>query len=99
MRSTSGTCTAQKRSRKRGRNTKPINTPHPDTKLPFNEVCCHTPRRVDASTIYRWAMKGKNGVRLRYWRYGRALYTTLAAIDEFAAAVATEDQRLRDSAA
>jgi hypothetical protein len=48
-----------------------------------------TPGRPHASTLFRWATRGHRGVRLQVWRYGRRMYTNLAAIDDFAARVAT----------
>lgn len=42
-------------------------------------------------TLWRWARRGKYGVRLRCWKRGRQLVTTPEAVREFDRAVAEAD--------
>jgi len=42
-------------------------------------------------TLWRWARKGKNGIKLRCWKRGRTLCTTPEAVREFDAAIAEAD--------
>lgn len=44
---------------------------------------CTRGRPIHVSTLYRWAMKGKNGVRLHTVCIGRVRCTTLDALAEF----------------
>ena len=54
--------------------------------------------RVDGKSpspvsLWRWARKGKCGVRLQVWKRGRQLVTTEEAVREFDRAVAEADAR------
>lgn len=42
-------------------------------------------RHVALSTLYRWAKRGVNGVRLEVLYFGGTMFTTAAAIGRFAA--------------
>lgn len=44
-------------------------------------------------TLWRWARRGKYGVRLKVWKRGRQLVTTPEAVREFDIAVAEADAR------
>lgn len=44
-------------------------------------------------TLWRWARRGKYGVRLKVWKRGRQLVTTPEAVREFDVAVAEADAR------
>lgn len=48
---------------------------------------------VSAVTLWRWARKGKLGIRLQVWRRGRGLVTTAEHIRDFERAVAEADAR------
>lgn len=54
-----------------------------------------TPGKPHASTLFRWATKGRRGVKLEVWEFGRRLFTTMEAVKQFARTVA--DQRDRGS--
>ena len=60
--------------------------------LTFSEAAKAIPRvngrRVHASTMWRWATKGVNGVHLETRRMGRRYVTTKSAIDTFCRKVA-----------
>ena len=43
------------------------------------------------ASLWRWARKGKSGIRLQVWKRGRNLVTTPEAVREFDAAVAAAD--------
>lgn len=45
------------------------------------------------TSLWRWARKGKAGVRLQCWKRGRNLVTTPEAVRAFDAAVAEADAR------
>ena len=45
------------------------------------------------ASLWRWARKGKCGVRLQVWKRGRQLVTTEEAVREFDRAVAEADAR------
>lgn len=45
-------------------------------------------RRLNVSTVWRWAMKGVKGVKLEYVCYGRGMFTTKEALTRFAKNVA-----------
>jgi hypothetical protein len=61
-------------------------------------------RRIATSTLFRWATKGCSGVRLETRRFGKRIFTTLAALDAFGKALAdagplphrTQEQTDRD---
>lgn len=44
-------------------------------------------KTVHPASVARWGTKGLKGVRLRTWRYGRRMYTTVQALDEFSEAL------------
>jgi len=46
-------------------------------------VQARTGRRLDVSTLWRWAMRGVHGVRLEHIRAGRELRTSREAIERF----------------
>jgi hypothetical protein len=58
-----------------------------DELLTFSEAAKRVPavggRRVHANSIWRWARKGLNGVRLEVWRIGRRFVTSEAALHRF----------------
>jgi hypothetical protein len=60
------------------------------------EAAKRTPGRPDASTLWRWCRKGHRGVRLEYLRFGRRIFTSIEALDRFAAAVAAMDAPIKD---
>ncbi len=61
--------------------------------LPFSEAAARLPRfrgkRVNVSTIWRWARKGLHGQRLEVVRLGHRFLTSVEALDRFAAKLAT----------
>ena len=48
----------------------------------------HGNRKVHVSTLWRWARKGIQGVRLRTWRFGNRIFTTEPALLDFAVELA-----------
>ena len=48
-------------------------------------------KQVHLSTIWRWARKGLNGVRLEYVRVGRRVCTSREAMNRFVNALAEKD--------
>lgn len=71
--------------------------PAQDEKLELQCAAKYSPCKTSYAALWRQCRKGvlaRNGQRifLEHWRYGRRLYTTLAAIDAFAKAVAKADQ-------
>lgn len=44
-------------------------------------------------TLWRWARRGKNGIRLKSWKRGRQIVTTPEAVREFDRAIAEADAR------
>ena len=69
-----------------------MNTIKNETLVSFKEATRLIPtgngRRVNCSTVWRWAMKGVKGVKLEYVCYGRAMFTTKDALERFANEVA-----------
>ncbi|MEX2545171.1 MAG: DUF1580 domain-containing protein [Phycisphaeraceae bacterium] len=54
-------------------------------------------RPVSPVTVWRWARKGRLGVRLVHWKRGRQYVTTPEAVQEFEAEVSRRDaQRLAE---
>lgn len=52
-------------------------------------------KRISTATLWRWCVKGTNGVKLRHSRFGKRIAVTLPDLIEFGAAVAeahTTDQ-------
>lgn len=45
-------------------------------------------RRLNASTVWRWAMKGVHGVKLEHVCFGRGMFTSKEALARFANCVA-----------
>lgn len=45
------------------------------------------------STLSRWCIKGVNGVRLRYVRRGRRMFTTREDVEQFVTSLTAADQR------
>ena len=45
-------------------------------------------RHPHPSTLYRWCVKGVNGVLLEHKRFGKTIYTTAEALDTFGTEVA-----------
>ena len=56
--------------------------------LTFSEAAALLPRRggrkIHTSTLWRWARKGVQGVRLKTWRLGGRFFTTEKALMQFA---------------
>ncbi len=50
-----------------------------------------TGRKVSTPSLWRWARKGLNGVRLRYVRVGRAIMTRRQFIEDFFSDLAAAD--------
>ena len=48
-------------------------------------------RRVDPSSVWRWARKGLNGCRLEYARIGRRIVTSREALTRFTEHLAAAD--------
>ena len=55
--------------------------------IPLDEVCRRLPTRTHRSTVYRWAQRGRRGVRLRAVTVGATRCTTEAWLMEFFEAV------------
>lgn len=49
-------------------------------------------KRVHISTVYRWADRGINGVRLSTLRIGGTRYTSIEAVERFIAALESRTQ-------
>ena len=45
-------------------------------------------RRPSVCTLWRWCLKGIDGVRMEHVRRGKAIATTVSAVDRFSAALA-----------
>ena len=45
-------------------------------------------RRIDHSTLWRWARRGVRGVHLESRRFGRRFFTSIEALDRFGAKLA-----------
>ncbi|MBW7866548.1 MAG: DUF1580 domain-containing protein [Candidatus Hydrogenedentes bacterium] len=56
--------------------------------IPLTEAAKRLPGRPALSTVWRWATKGQNGIRLETRRYGRKWFTSAEALDDFARALA-----------
>lgn len=60
--------------------------------LTFSEAARELPsingRRIHANSVWRWARKGINGVKLEAWRVGRQFVTTEVALKRFFAELA-----------
>lgn len=54
-------------------------------------------KRPHASTVFRWARYGLNGIRLEYVRVGRRIVTSREALARFLRALADEDRRTTTS--
>lgn len=65
--------------------------PHLSDLIPLDDVCRLLPARTHRSTVFRWAQKGRRGVRLRVVAVGGTKCTTEAWLMAFFAAV--EDAR------
>lgn len=67
-----------------------------ETVLTLSEAPKHLPRRggkrVSISTVWRWARKGSQGVRLEYAKLGRSIYTSREALTRFSEALAVADR-------
>ena len=50
-------------------------------------------RSPHASTVFRWAKKGLNGIKLEYLKVGGRIVTSVEAMDRFYVGVAEADQR------
>jgi hypothetical protein len=61
--------------------------------LTLSEAAKRTPGRPHASTLFRWATKGRRGVKLEIFEFGRRLFTTMDAVNDFARAVAKQRDR------
>jgi len=65
---------------------------HTENIIPLKQVPKHLPRTdrgkcVHLATIYRWALQGMRGIRLETIRVGGSRFTSLEAIQRFAAQV------------
>jgi hypothetical protein len=61
--------------------------------LTLQQAAERLPNRPNQSTVWRWCRKGLNGVHLEYRRLGRAIYTSMDALDRFTLALAQADLR------
>lgn len=64
-----------------------------ETKLSLSQAAKQAPGRPHASTLWRWCRGGLHGVRLEYVRFGRRIFTSMEAMDRFAAALAAHDEQ------
>ena len=63
------------------------------TYLTLTEASKIVPGRPSVSTIWRWALHGCGGVRLRHRRYGGRLFTRRDWLDEFSHELAERRSR------
>lgn len=49
------------------------------------------PHRPHSSTVWRWCRKGVRGIHCEYVRLGGRIFVTLAALEQFGAALAAAD--------
>ena len=56
-------------------------------------------RSPHVSTLWRWARRGVNGVKLTYRRYGRRIVTSLPACEKFSLELAAADCEPKPSSA
>ncbi|MBI1380789.1 MAG: DUF1580 domain-containing protein [Planctomycetaceae bacterium] len=66
--------------------------PHLSDLVPLDDVCRLLPTRTHRSTVFRWAQKGRRGVRLRVVAVGGTKCTTEAWLMAFFAAVEVAGQ-------
>ena len=64
-----------------------------DDKITLTAAAKRVPGRPHPSTLWRWCRRGIRGVRLRYLKVGRCIYTTAADLEQFFTAVTEADQR------
>jgi hypothetical protein len=66
-----------------------------ETVLTFSEAAAHLPRlhgrKIHASSVWRWARKGVQGIRLETLRLGGRFVTSLEALERFGKALAEID--------
>lgn len=51
--------------------------------IPVDKLAGHLPRQVHLQSVRRWYRVGLRGVRLRVYRFGGRVFTTLDDLDEF----------------
>lgn len=54
-------------------------------------------KKVHTCTLWRWCRKGLNGVQLDYFRVGRRICTTQAALDQFFVALTEKDSAQQET--
>lgn len=74
---------------------KPPNPPKVSDLIPLEDVCRLLPTRTHRSTVFRWAQKGRHGIRLRVVTVGCTKCTTEAWLMDFFASIEAASQNAR----
>lgn len=66
-----------------------------ETMLTFSQAASHLPRmqgkKIHTSTLWRWARKGVQGVKLETRKLGGRFFTSLEALERFSKALAEKE--------
>lgn len=54
-------------------------------------------RKIHTSTLWRWCRRGCKGIKLRYYRVGRTIMVSEAALNQFFTALAQADAEQTDT--